>query len=59
MESLKKVRESKGLSVKYMADKLGVDRSTYWRYENGKRKISIETIKKVAEILDVSINEII
>ena len=59
MDNLKNIRQEKGLSVQYMADKLGINRSSYWRYENGKRKVDIDTLKKIAEILEVSVEKII
>jgi transcriptional regulator with XRE-family HTH domain len=53
MENLRKARLTKKLSQKKLADKLGVTTATVSRYETGERKLSVETSKRIAEILEV------
>lgn len=55
---LSTVRSSKGFTQQKMAERLFMDVSNYSRRENGTIKISNYEWKKLAEILDVSINEI-
>ena len=45
-------REACGYSQVWLANELGVDRSTVFRYENGStRRIAASTIEKIAELL--------
>ena len=53
MENLRKARLAKKLSQKELADELGVTTATVSRYETGERKLSVETSKRIAEILEV------
>ncbi|CAM5204256.1 MULTISPECIES: helix-turn-helix domain-containing protein [Bacillus subtilis group] len=48
------LRKSKNLLQKEVADKIGVARTTYASYEQGKREPDIETINKIADFFDVS-----
>lgn len=58
-ENLKLAREQKGLSQKDVSEKIGVAKSTYSLYESGKREPNVQTIKKIADILDVSADELL
>ncbi len=55
-DNLKKTRITKGFTQDVMAKKLNISRPTYTRYETGERKPDYETIKKIAVILDISID---
>ena len=53
---LKELRESRSLSRKFLAEKVGIDHTTLWRYENGKYALTSmknETIELMADALDV------
>ena len=58
-ENLKFAREQKGLSQKDVAEKIGVAKSTYSLYESGNREPNVQTIKKIANVLDVSADELL
>lgn len=58
-ENLKIARERKGLSQKDMAESIGVAKSTYSLYESGNREPNVQTIKKIADILNVSADELL
>ena len=59
-EKLEQIREERQISVDDLAKKLGIHRSTWYRWISGKRKnVSFENIKKACEVLDVDIKEII
>ena len=58
-EILKESRIEKGLSVIEVARILGIDRTTYFRYENNQVKnIPIQNLLKLADMLDIDLNEI-
>ncbi|ADZ83199.1 helix-turn-helix domain-containing protein [Cellulosilyticum lentocellum] len=56
---IKEIRKSKGFSQAYMAEKIGVNRTTYSNYENNNREPNLKTIEKICEILDVTISDIV
>lgn len=58
-ENLKLAREQKGLSQKDVAEKIGVAKSTYSLYESGNREPNVQTIKKIADVLEVSADELL
>ncbi|MGO5166399.1 MULTISPECIES: helix-turn-helix domain-containing protein [unclassified Candidatus Paralachnospira] len=53
-ENLKESRLKAGLSQKDVAEKIGVAKSTYSLYESGNREPNVNTIKKIADCLNVS-----
>ena len=58
-EILKEARIKKGLSVIEVARALGIDRTTYFRYENNQVKnIPVQNLLKLADMLDINLNEI-
>lgn len=58
-ENLKAAREALGLSQKEVAERVGVANSTYSLYENGKREPNVQTIKKIANVLNVSADRLL
>lgn len=56
MERLKELRKQRGLLQRDVAAFLGVDRTTYLKYENGTNEPDIETIKRLASFFCVSID---
>ncbi len=54
----KKLREAKGLSQEKFALLIDMDRTYYASVESGKRNISIQNIKKIADGLGVSVSEL-
>ena len=56
--NLSELRVMRGLSQKDMAEKIGVARSTYTLYEKGAREPNISKIIKIAEVLQVSTDEL-
>lgn len=51
---LRQALEYRTMSAAVLAYRLGVDRSTISNYLNGKYKAKIETVRKIANILDIS-----
>lgn len=55
---IKQLRLQSGLSQEKFALKIGMDRTYFASVESGKRNISIQNIKKIADGLDVSLGEL-
>lgn len=51
---IRMVRELRGLTQNNVADMLGIAQNTYSKYENNQSKISVETLEKIAKVLEVS-----
>ncbi|MFH1288490.1 MAG: helix-turn-helix domain-containing protein [bacterium] len=58
-QNLKNLREKNNLSQVVLAKKLGVSRQAVCMWESGKREFGISTLVKIADIFDVSIDEIV
>lgn len=56
IENLKKLRRSKNLTQKELAEVIGVDRTTYVKYESGDSEPSFETLIKLADFFEVSLD---
>jgi transcriptional regulator with XRE-family HTH domain len=56
---LRQLREQKGLSVRALAEKAGVDFSAINRIELGKSTPKLSTLEKLAKTLGVSIRDLI
>ena len=56
--NFKRLREQQSLSLTDLAQKSGVNRITIHRIENGKQKPMPRTIRKLAEALQVSVEEL-
>lgn len=59
MKFLKGAREKAGLSQKKLAEGLGVDENTVWRWEAGRAYPSVDLGKQIAELLGVSVDELL
>ncbi|MBQ3755124.1 MAG: helix-turn-helix transcriptional regulator [Clostridia bacterium] len=55
---LKELRLNVGLTQEELAAKLGLSRVNYTRYENGKVRPDYETLVKLADFYDVSLDEL-
>lgn len=53
---LKELRQKKGLTQQEIADLLHVNRVTYTNWEKGNREPNFETIIKIADLLEVSLD---
>jgi len=57
-EKIRFLRESKNWSQEEMAEKLNMSLSGYSKIERGDTKVSIPKLKKIAEILDIELVEL-
>ncbi len=53
-ERLSEMRKSRNLTMKNVADSIGIGLSAYQKYENGTRDISTENLIKLAEFYGVT-----
>lgn len=59
MNKLRKLRQCKNLSIKEVAEKLGLTRNAISQYENGRRTPSIKIMQNLSEVLDVDLQTIV
>ena len=52
-KNIRVIREIRGYSQDYMANKVGVSQRTYSNIEADKSKVDAELIKSIAEVLDI------
>lgn len=57
--NIKKIRKEKGFQQKQIAIDLNIDLSNYNKIENGKRTPSIELLNKLANLFDISVDDIL
>lgn len=57
-KNIKKIRLQRNYTQKYVAQFLGTSHANYGKMENGVIGISKERLRKVAEILEVSFEEV-
>jgi transcriptional regulator with XRE-family HTH domain len=58
-EKIRLIRLSKNLSQQNIADELGITVSAYSNMERGVTEITIQRLKKIAQILQVNLNDLI
>ncbi len=59
LHKIKLHRHLKGYSQSYIAYKLGISQYAYWKVESGETDITLSRLRKIAEILEVDIREIL
>ena len=57
--NLKQLRMSKKFTQKQLAERLGVKRTTICMWETGNSSPSLEILKKIAQVLNCSIDELV
>ena len=56
---IKRIRMDKKISQRAVAEALGIPYSTYSNYENNNREPNHDTLKRIADVLDVSVSYLI
>lgn len=59
MKGLAEKRKSKGFSLRRMADELGLTFQTYCNYEYGHREPNFETLKRIAQYFECTVDELL
>lgn len=57
--NIKKLRELKNFTQDYLAEKAGITRETIGKIERGEPGIKLETLIKIASVLEVSITQLL
>ena len=58
-ENIKRFRTQNNITQEELADKINVTRQAVSNWENGKTEPDIETLTKIAQIFDISIDELV
>lgn len=58
-ENIKELRNKNNLTQEELATKTGLSKNAIWNYENNKRKPNIEILNKIANALNVTVNDLI
>ena len=58
IKQLKFYREKRTFSQDFMAERIGITQPLYNRIENGSREMTINTLIKITEILDISMDSL-
>lgn len=56
---LRSLRKDKKMTQDDVAEILGIERSTYTKYESGTSRPNSEMLKKLSQLFDVSINDLL
>lgn len=59
MHNLKELRIKKGLSQEQLAKQLNISSVAICQYELGKRSPNVEMLKKLAQVLDCTIDDLL
>lgn len=59
IQNLKKIRKSCGLSQVELSRAIGLGGSTYGLYETYQRKLDVDTLLKLCEVLQVTPNQVL
>lgn len=54
IEKLKNMRNAECLTCQQVADKVGISKEYYWMIENGKRRLHYGLAVKIADVFNVS-----
>lgn len=57
--NLKRLRMSRNLTQEALAEKLQVKRTTVTMWEKGHSAPSVQTLKKIAQLLDCTVDELV
>lgn len=59
IENIRTIRQRKGISHEAMAINLGISQTAYTKIERKETKLTVERLQKIAEILDVKLDELL
>ena len=53
MDYIEQIRKEKGMSVTELCEKIGVQRTTYYKWLSGKRKPKMDKIVNMCKVLNI------
>lgn len=56
--NIRRIRQSKGLTVQELAYRCNIERSNMSRIEAGKNNLTVKTLCKICEALEISFSEL-
>ena len=59
LENIKRARQKRGVSHEAMAVNLGITQAAYTKIERSETKLTVDRLLKIAEILDVKMEELL
>ncbi len=59
IENIRTIRQRKGISHEAMAVNLGISQTAYTKIEREETKLTVERLQKIAEILNVKLDELL
>lgn len=59
MEKLKELRKNANLTLAELGEKVGVSLRTIFNYETGARKPNIDMLRKLAKVLDCTVDDLL
>ena len=59
MTAIKDIRTKRNLTQEQLADKIGKTQANVSRYENGERKLDLETAAKIAKALGCTVDDLV
>ena len=57
-QKIRRLRELRNYRQEYMAEQLGISQNAYSRLETGETKLDVERLRKIAEVLEVGVEDL-
>ena len=58
-DTMRNIRKQKGMTLQQLADILGCSQQNISQYESGKRTPKLKTVQKIADALNVNVNDLL
>lgn len=58
VSNISKIRQEKGYSIRQLAYKTGISKSTIFRLENNQTKLYLELLEKISKALDCNLKDL-
>ena len=59
IKNIKAIRKNKGISHEAMAVNLGISQAAYTKLESGETKLTVDRLYKIAEILEIQVEDLL
>lgn len=58
-QQIREARKAKGLTQKELGEKLGVSHTTVNIYENGGQNLTLNTMQRIAQVLEIEVKDLL